>query len=147
MLRNLDPTTRRAVLAHEQTHLTERHDLHRLAAVVAAAVNPFLCRAPAALDLACERQADEVAARTVGDRRSVVRAITTAVQPQVASLGWAATGADVPLRVAALLAPPDDNRMATRALAAATVGAVAVSAASIVWLGHDLRSVLIMARN
>jgi hypothetical protein len=147
LLRSLDQSGRRAVLAHEQTHLAERHDLHHLAAVVAAAINPLLCRCPAALELACERRADEVAARTVGDRRTVVRAITTAARPQVATLGWAASGADVPLRVAALLAPPDDNRLVSTALLGATVAAVAVSAASLMWLGHDLRSVWIMARH
>jgi hypothetical protein len=147
LLRGLDPLTRRAVLAHEQTHLTERHDLHYLAAAVAAVVNPFLVRSPAALDLACERRADEVAARTVDDRRSVVRAITAAVRPQAATMFWAASGADVPRRVAALLNPADDNRMVATALLAATIVAVAVSAASVLWLGHDLRSVLIMARN
>jgi len=121
--------------------------MHHLAAVVAAAINPFLCRSPAALDLACERRADDVAARTVGDRRSVARAITTVVRPQIATLGWAATGADVPLRVAALLTPPDDNRLLTTTLLLATIVAIAVSAASVMWLGHDLRSVLIMARH
>jgi hypothetical protein len=147
LLRNLDPAGRRAVLAHEETHLAEHHDMHHLAAVVAAAINPFLCRSPAALDLACERRADDVAARTVGDRRSVARAITTVVRPQIATLGWAATGADVPLRVAALLTPPDDNRLLTTTLLLATIVAIAVSAASVMWLGHDLRSVLIMARH
>jgi hypothetical protein len=134
------------LLAHEQTHLGEHHDLHHLAVAVATAVNPLLLRLPAALHLACERQADEVAAQTVGHRGTVARAITTAVGPHLQTLAWAASGADVPVRVAALLSPPRDNRMLSIALLIATIMAVAMSAASVLWLGHDLRSLVIVAR-
>jgi Zn-dependent protease with chaperone function len=146
LLQSLDPAGRRAVLAHEQTHLAERHDLHHLAMALAAAINPLLLRLPAALQLACERRADEVAAQTVGHRGTVARAITTAVGPHIQTLTWAASGADVPVRVAALLCPPRDNRLVSSALLVATLGAVAMSTASVFWLGHDLRSLVIMAR-
>jgi hypothetical protein len=147
LLHKLDPVGRRAVLAHEHTHLRERHDLHHLAVTLAAAVNPLLLRAPAALHLACERRADEVAARAVGHRGSVARAITTAVAPHIQTLAWAANGADVPLRVAALLSPPRDNRLVSSALLLATLGAVVMSAVSVLWLGHDLRNLVILARH
>jgi hypothetical protein len=146
LLQSLDHSGRRALLAHEQTHLGEHHDLHHLAVAVATAVNPLLLRLPAALHLACERQADEVAAQTVGHRGTVARAITTAVGPHLQTLAWAASGADVPVRVAALLSPPRDNRMLSIALLIATIMAVAMSAASVLWLGHDLRSLVIVAR-
>jgi Zn-dependent protease with chaperone function len=147
LLVRLDAEGRRAVLAHEQTHVGERHDLHHLAVTVAAAINPLLLRAPAALHLACERRADEVAARTVGHRGTVARAITTAVGPHIQTLAWAASGVDVPVRVAALLSPPRDNLLVSSALLIATLGAVAVSAASVFWLGHDLRNLVIVARH
>lgn len=147
LLHNLDPVARRAVLAHEQTHLRERHDLHHLAVALAAAINPLLLRAPAALQLACERRSDEVAARAVGHRGTVARAIATAVSPQIQTLAWAASGADVTVRVAALLSPPRDNRFVSSALLFATLGAVAMSAVSVLWLGHDLRNLVIFARH
>lgn len=147
LLRSLDRSGRQAMLAHEQAHLAERHDLHQFAATVAAALNPFLFASPAALNLACERRADEVAARVVGDRRVVARAIATAVHPQPGTVAWSATGADVPLRVEALLSPPRDNRLASTLLLVAVVLAVAGSTACVLWLGHDLRSVVIAARH
>jgi Zn-dependent protease with chaperone function len=147
MLRGLDVPSRKALLAHEQTHLAERHDLHQLAAAVARALNPLLFRSPAALNLACERRADEVAARVVGDRRTVARAIAAAACPEVAILAWAATGADVPLRVEALLSPPRSGRLISALLVAALLLSVAGSTASVLWLGHDLRSVLMSARH
>lgn len=146
LLRRLDAPGRRAVLAHEHTHLAEHHDLHRLAVALATAVNPLLFCSRAALHLACERRADEVAARTVGHRGVVAKAITTAVGPHIETLAWAATGADVPVRVAELLSPPRDNRLVSSALLLATIGAVLTSTASALWLGHDLRNLVIMAR-
>jgi beta-lactamase regulating signal transducer with metallopeptidase domain len=147
LLRRLDEQGRRALLAHEQTHLSEHHDLHQLAAAVAAAENPLLFRSLTALSLACERRADEVAARAVGDRQAVARAITTAVGPKLATLGWAAAGADVPLRVRALLSPPRDRRLISTLLVIAVLIIVAGSTASVLWLGHDLRNVFLAARH
>jgi beta-lactamase regulating signal transducer with metallopeptidase domain len=146
LLHGLDGSGRRAVLAHEQTHLSERHDLHLFAAAVATALNPLLFRSPAALSLACERRADEVAARTVGDRQAVARAITTAVWPQFSGPTWAVAGADVPVRVQALLSPPRHGRLVSTVLFIVVLLTVAASTASVLWLGHDLRSVFIAAR-
>jgi len=147
LLRILDAPSRRAVLAHEQTHLGERHDLHHLAAALAAAVNPLLIRSASALILACERRADEVAAREVGHRAAVAQAITTVVDPHCHAMAWSAAGRDVQTRVAALLSPPPDNRFVSSVLVIGTVVAMALSTVSVLWLGHDLRNVLIMARS
>jgi hypothetical protein len=146
LLEGLDASGRRAVLAHEQTHLRERHDLHQFAAAMAAALNPLLFRSPAALYLACERRADEAAARAVGDRQVVARAITTAVRPQLSGLKWAVAGADVPVRVQALLSPTRERRLASVLLFTLVLLTIATSIASVLWLGHDLRSVFISAR-
>ena len=70
LLRVLRRDQRRAVLAHERSHLRHRHHLHQTAAVLAAAANPLLYRLPAAVALSVERWADEDAAATC-DRRSV----------------------------------------------------------------------------
>ena len=145
LLRHLDGPGRRALLAHEQAHLAERHDLHRAAAVVAAAMNPLLFRVPAALDLACERRADEGAARAVAERRVVARAIALAVRPQLDPTPWAATGADVGLRVQALLAARRESRLLSALLLLSVVLAIAVSTASVIWLGHDVRSIFVVA--
>ncbi|ALO97911.1 Integral membrane protein [Streptomyces hygroscopicus subsp. limoneus] len=109
LLAGLAPAERRALFAHERAHLTARHHRHLLAAHLAARANPFLRPLRTAVVYTAERWADEEAARAVGDRRTVARAIGKAALlspripvPTVAAL--AATG-PVPRRVAALLAP------------------------------------------
>ncbi|MER6025810.1 M56 family metallopeptidase [Streptomyces sp. NPDC001851] len=109
LLAGLDPAERRALFAHERAHLTARHHRQLLAAHLAARANPFLRPLRTAVVYTAERWADEEAARTVGDRRTVARAIGRAAllsagtpAPTLAAL--AATG-PVPRRVAALLAP------------------------------------------
>jgi Peptidase family M48 len=144
LLQALDPVERRAVLAHEQAHLDQRHDLHRAAAALAARVDPLLYRVPAALGLATERWADETAARYVGDRAAVARTIEA-----VASVGrdgdrfgagpaWMsamhAGASDVALRVALLGAGPRPHRLRWEA---ALVGVVVLAgAAALVGLYH-----------
>ncbi len=135
LLRRLDGAGRRSLLAHETAHLRYRHDLTALAAGLAAGLNPLLAALPAAVRTAGERQADEYAARVVGDRRAVAAAITTAVAPDLALTAFAAGGADVPRRVAALLRPATRDGLSA-ALAPALL--VALAAASWLWLAHDL---------
>jgi Zn-dependent protease with chaperone function len=65
LLRLLTPKQRRAVLAHERSHLRHRHHLHHAAVQLAAAANPLLRNLPAAVSYETERWADEDAARTV----------------------------------------------------------------------------------
>lgn len=107
MLRSLDAGQRRALLAHERAHLDHRHHLHHTATRLAVAVNPLLARLPAAVELSCERWADEDAARVC--RRDTVaaaltRAATSARTPALAVVLAAALG-DVAERVGALRAP------------------------------------------
>ncbi|MFI9249802.1 M56 family metallopeptidase [Streptomyces sp. NPDC053069] len=109
LLAGLTSAERRALFAHERAHLTARHHRRLLATHLAARANPFLRPLRTAVVYTAERWADEEAARAVGDRRTVARAIGTAAllsagtpAPTLAAL--AATG-PVPRRVAALLAP------------------------------------------
>ncbi|MGW4914122.1 M48 family metalloprotease, partial [Streptomyces sp. NPDC004270] len=109
LLDGLAPGERRALFAHERTHVTARHHRYLLAVHLAAHANPFLRPLRTAVAYTAERWADETAARSVGDRRTVARAIGRAAllsrgtpAPTLAAL--AATG-PVPRRVAALLGP------------------------------------------
>ncbi|WP_406130612.1 M56 family metallopeptidase [Streptomyces sp. NBC_00989] len=114
MLACLNAQERRALFAHERAHLTARHHRHLLIAQLAARANPFLFPLRTAVSYVTERWADEEAARSVGSRRAVARAIGKAAlvsrgtpAPTLAAL--AAPG-PLPRRVAALLAPPPPAR-------------------------------------
>ncbi|MFF7981730.1 M56 family metallopeptidase [Streptomyces sp. NPDC007901] len=105
----LAPAERRALFAHERAHLAARHHRHLLAVHLAARANPFLRPLRTAVVYTAERWADEEAARAVGDRRTVARAIGKAAllstgSPAPTLAASAATG-PVPRRVAALLGP------------------------------------------
>lgn len=78
MLQRLDGPGRAVLLAHERTHLVERHDRFRAMTAAAAAVNPLLVIVAGRVDFALERWADEEAARKVGDRRLVAATLITA---------------------------------------------------------------------
>ncbi|MFJ8954994.1 M56 family metallopeptidase [Streptomyces sp. NPDC102381] len=124
LLDRLRSAERRAVFAHERSHLLARHHRHLLAVRLAARANPFLRPLSSAVAYTAERWADEEAATRVGDRRTVARAIGTVAlsggavrEPVFASL--AAPG-PVPRRVAALLAGPP--RASVRPMAFTTVG-------------------------
>ncbi|MFD7714112.1 M56 family metallopeptidase [Streptomyces sp. NPDC059785] len=100
---------RRALFAHERAHLSARHHRYLLAVRLAARANPFLGPLRTAVVYTAERWADEEAARVVGSRHVVARAIgKAALLSRGTSLpafaGLAAAG-PVPRRVAALLAP------------------------------------------
>ncbi|MYS73301.1 M48 family metalloprotease, partial [Streptomyces sp. SID5926] len=71
----LEPGERRALFAHERAHLAGRHHRFLLAVRLAALANPFLRPLRTAVSYTAERWADEAAARTVGDRRTVATAI------------------------------------------------------------------------
>ncbi|MFK8909355.1 M56 family metallopeptidase [Streptomyces sp. YS-3] len=114
MLASLDARERQALIAHEEAHLTAGHHRFLLAAGLAARANPFLRPLRTAVAYTAERWADEEAARAVGDRRTVARAIgkaalvsgpaTAGRGAATALVGFAAAG-PVPRRVAALLGP------------------------------------------
>ncbi|GAA2274633.1 membrane protein [Streptomyces ruber] len=110
----LEPAERRALFAHERAHLAARHHRFLLAVRLAARANPFLRPLSTAVAYTAERWADEDAARTVGSRRIVARAIGKAAlvsrgTPVATLAGFAAPG-PVPRRVAALLGPAPAGR-------------------------------------
>ncbi|MFI6355219.1 M48 family metalloprotease [Streptomyces sp. NPDC050743] len=136
LLAGLAPAERRALFAHERAHLAARHHRHLLAAHLAARANPFLRPLRTAVVYTAERWADEEAARTVGDRRTVARAIGRAAllpagtpAPTLAAL--AATG-PVPRRVAALLAPVPAARTWPSARTSVGLAAWAATAGALV---------------
>jgi hypothetical protein len=105
----LEPAERRALFAHERAHLAARHHRFLLAVQLAARANPFLRPLRTAVSYTAERWADEEAARMVGSRRTVARAIGKAAlvsrgTPVLTLAGIAAPG-PVPRRVTALLGP------------------------------------------
>ncbi|MFG2479546.1 M56 family metallopeptidase [Streptomyces fagopyri] len=127
LLRGLVPPERRALFAHERAHLTARHHRYLLAVRLAARANPFLGPLRTAVTYTTERWADEDAARSVGSRTVVARAIGKAAllsgaDPTPASAGTSGfpgfaafpgfpgfaavpSAGPVPRRVAALLGP------------------------------------------
>ncbi|MFJ9352675.1 M56 family metallopeptidase [Streptomyces mirabilis] len=115
LLRGLTSPERRALFAHERAHLTAAHHRHLLAVRLAARANPFLRPLRTTVVYTTERWADEDAARSVGNRTVVARAIGKAAllsgggrAPAFATFtgfaGFASAG-PVPRRVAALLRP------------------------------------------
>ncbi|MTE21428.1 M48 family metalloprotease [Streptomyces sp. TRM43335] len=109
LLSGLDGPERRALFAHERAHLAARHHRYLLAVHLAARANPFLRPLRTAVVYTVERWADEAAARAVGSRRTVARAIGKAAlvsrgAPTSTLAGFAEPG-PVPRRVAALLGP------------------------------------------
>nr|WBO78918.1 M56 family metallopeptidase [Streptomyces sp. SBE_14.2] len=115
LLAGLRPAERRALFAHERAHLAERHHRFLLVTQLAARANPFLRPLRTAVSYTTERWADEEAARTLGDRRTVARAIGRAAlvsrgTPAPTLAGLAAPG-PVPRRVAALLGPAPAARL------------------------------------
>lgn len=144
LLRRLDAGQRRAVLAHERAHLRQRHDLHVLAARLAAGANPLLRGLPAAVRAAAERQADEHAAAVVGDRQTVAHAIAVAAG-MVPAAALAAGRTDVPRRVAALLAPARPSRLAAAGRLGVPATLVALTCLSALLLAHRLDGILDLA--
>jgi hypothetical protein len=140
MLATLGPAERRALLAHERAHLAWRH--HRFVAIVdvLAAANPILRPLVPVIRYTTERWADEIAARQVGDRAVVARAVGIAAlagnaepdpfEPEIGSRrrrpgsGSAlAGGGPIPRRVAALLGDPPRRALT---LLASPIGLAAV---------------------
>lgn len=133
MLRALPPDERRALLAHEASHLRHRHHAFVLITEISAAANPLLRPAVAAVRLGVERWADEDAAAQTGDRCLVARALARASR----AAAQAPRGERYTLRMnartfgpraRALLAPPPrPRRIIAAALAAVAVITVASS--------------------
>jgi len=113
-LRVLTPQERRVLLAHETSHLVHYHAWWKLAADLAAAVNPLLRSTAGSVARAVERWADEDAAAQVADRRLVAHTVARIALLQTefvtAPASVAAAGGDIPGRVCALLAPAPRRR-------------------------------------
>jgi Zn-dependent protease with chaperone function len=131
LLALLDDRERDAVIAHEQAHVRLRH--HRLlcfAQVVATALGkatPAARRAHASLARELEAIADEAAARTVGDRRIVARALakTALAGPADGPVTGFGGEHDLAYRIQRLTADrPGEER---HAIATIAVGLLAVS--------------------
>jgi Zn-dependent protease with chaperone function len=136
VFRVLDGTGRRALLAHEQAHLDQHHDLHIFVGSVTAAANPLLRRVPAAIRLACERAADERSAEAVGSRRAVAVAIIRVASPVTSGLSLlGAGGTEVPARVRALLA---DRGFHGRLPLAVLSAMMVLSAIAAMWMYRGL---------
>jgi Zn-dependent protease with chaperone function len=133
MLRALPVAERRALLAHESSHLRHRHHLYVLAADIAAAANPLLRPAAHAVRAGIERWADEDAAVAVADRRLVARTLARAARATssparrpVTALGMDSD--DLVGRARALLLPAPTAR---RSLALAVLTLIAVTTVTV----------------
>ncbi len=139
MLAELDHDERAVLFAHEQAHLDHRHDRFVGVASAAAAAVPVLQPLLRQVRYATERWADEVAARRLGDRRLVARAIARAAlaSHDAASPAFALAGLGVPDRVRALLDDPCRRRRSTAAALPLGLAALVASfAGSTVQLHH-----------
>ncbi len=155
MLRALSAPERQVLLAHERTHAAGAHYLFTAATRLAAAANPLLRPAAAAVAYTVERWADERAAAATGDRgltaRTIARAAlagnpgpgpgraTGAAALGLTGLPWrpARGPGPVPRRVAALLLPPPRPRLRLIAAAAALVVLSAAAALEAAWAMHQ----------
>lgn len=128
MAQLLDAPELAAALAHERCHARERHGLIKLVALCGSVMHlPKVRRRLLELvSLACERRADEDAARRVGNRLSVASAILRAhrAAPKTGGpLVFALTGegsTTITRRINALLSPavPSEGGAETRVLVA-----------------------------
>lgn len=111
LLARLDEDDRAVLFAHEQAHLDHRHDRFLAIAALGASIPPLL-PAVRELRLAVERWADELAAMHTGGRERVARVIAQAAlaRHDATRLTPSISGADLPARIDALLAPPAANR-------------------------------------
>ncbi|MDY7100613.1 MAG: M56 family metallopeptidase [Actinomycetota bacterium] len=138
MLAVLDDDERRALLAHERSHLANRHDRFLAVGMLGAGL-AVLAPAVRALRHALERWADEDAADVVGSRTVVARAVARAAlagHDDVAPGHAGIAGADVPARVEALMHPPVRGPVASAWALVAAVAAVVVLGASAVQVHH-----------
>jgi len=141
MLGALDAQERRALLAHEQSHLERRHHRYLHVAGWASAAVPVLRPLHAHLRFATERWADEDAAVAVGDRRVVARAIARAAlagSPAPAPAVPAMAGIGVAARVEALISEPSVPRLTVVAPLAGATATLASLTGSTVQLHHLL---------
>lgn len=146
LLHSLDPSQRRALLAHERAHLNHRHHVHHTLVRLAVAVNPLLARLRSAVELTCERWADEDAA-TVCRRDTVADALTRAATSTRRGAPAGALGAaisDIVDRVGALHAPTPRLVLWRLAL---LIGLLAATAAAVAEAMHDTEQLFELAQS
>lgn len=143
MLRALSDDEQRVLFSHERSHLHRRHDLFLYAVDLGVAIVPPLAPMSRFVRFATERWADEDAARTVGDRRLVARAVARAAiaQNSVVQPGLALAGLGVRSRVEQLLEDPTEPSKLRGALLL-TAGLTATVAASASLQVHHLAMVI-----
>lgn len=137
LLQRLTSSEQAALFAHEHCHLDRRHHRFLYAAGLAGAVVPLVAPLARHVRFATEREADEAAAATVGDRATVARAIAAAAigrEPGGARLAMAAHA--VVQRVEELLRPRRAAWIPVVALVAAVAANVVVLSSSTVQLHH-----------
>ncbi len=107
MLKALDADERAAMFAHEMAHLRLHHHLFLQASGLAALAIPLLRPLHRRMSFATERWADERAARDVGSRRLVARAVAkgalAAAGQALPDGAMALTGASTEARILALV--------------------------------------------
>jgi hypothetical protein len=144
MLRSLDADERRVLLEHELAHLRLRHHRYVRAAQLATAVLPILGPVLAKVRFATERWADEEAARVVGDRALVARAIARAalVQPRAPAGALSFNDSDAVARVEAMLTEPVSSGWPIELwLGAAVAAFLAATFTSVLFVHHWLAAV------
>lgn len=145
MLTGLTPAERRALLAHERAHLSRSHHLFVAVVDILAAANPLLRPLRKVIRYTTERWADELAARAVGSRSVVARAVgkaalatedATSHDTVTSQIMMAAAAGEVPRRVAALLTA----RPTRRIVSAKTIFALIALALTIASAGNAVEA-------
>lgn len=107
LMQSLPAPERRAVLAHERSHLRHRHHLHLAVTSLAATLNPLLWQVPSTARYLVERWADEDSARETSRRLTagaLAQLAGDGTRRPLGALHAAATA--VARRIAALEAAP-----------------------------------------
>jgi beta-lactamase regulating signal transducer with metallopeptidase domain len=133
LLQQLEPEERRVVVAHERAHLQLRHHRYVRMTQMAAAVFPIVMPMVQRVRFATERWADEVAARSIGDRDLVARTVAHAALLQPAhGAGLGIASGSIVERVQALRRPaPTRSLWAELALTASVIATAALLVVSI----------------
>lgn len=139
MLEALDEDEQAVLFAHEYAHLAHAHHRFVLVGSVAAATFPLLRPLAKQISFSTERWADELAARSVGDRATTARAIAAAAfasSSPAFALGLADLG--VVGRVDALLNDSPASTIAANVVAVAGTGLLFLNVAGGVVQMHHL---------
>jgi len=149
MLDRLEPDECRVLFAHERAHLRCGHHRYVRLTELAAAAVPVLAPLNRRVRYATERWADEEAAREIGDRQKVARAIAHAAiaQTNASSPGLAMADTGVLARVESLLTEaPAAPRYLERGLLGFVIAATAGLAVSLLLVEPVLFDILGLCR-